>query len=180
MLSFWTAEPVNDLRQCVVDGKSAKDTAAILSSRYGRITRNACISKSHRENLKFRGDAWEHRRGEPKPRKQYRAKRPGSRRERVSVAPTPPPSVSQADHDIPVEQRKSLLELDNHTCRYPIGDVQDPGFFFCGAPEADVLEHRPYCARHSRVTRSKAYVLTDAERDRRRRWANKLNSGMTA
>jgi len=51
--------------------------------------------------------------------------------------------------DVPIEQRKSLVELTNYTCRFPYGEPGNANFFFCGKPEADLLRHRPYCRFHS-------------------------------
>jgi Bacterial dnaA protein helix-turn-helix/GcrA cell cycle regulator len=42
----------------------------------------------------------------------------------------------------------SLEELDDTTCRFPIGDPGEPGFHFCG--EAPIARY-PYCARHTRI-----------------------------
>jgi GcrA cell cycle regulator len=51
-----------------------------------------------------------------------------------------------ADADIPVAQRRSLLDLNSQTCRWPVGDPgSDDEFFFCGAPP---LTGKPYCAGH--------------------------------
>ena len=50
--------------------------------------------------------------------------------------------------EIPVEQRKTLLQLTEKTCRWPIGDPGSAEFFFCGGETANDL---PYCAYHSRV-----------------------------
>jgi GcrA cell cycle regulator len=49
------------------------------------------------------------------------------------------------DADIPVPQRRSLLESSGDTCRWPVGDPARPGFFFCGA---EPLKGKPYCAAH--------------------------------
>ncbi len=48
---------------------------------------------------------------------------------------------------IPVEQRLSLLQLNEHTCKWPIGDPLTPDFYFCGQ-HSD--EGKPYCEFHSR------------------------------
>ncbi len=45
----------------------------------------------------------------------------------------------------------SLTELDNHTCRWPLGDPKDPDFHFCGRK---VKTGQTYCEEHSAV----AYV----------------------
>lgn len=38
-----------------------------------------------------------------------------------------------------------LMELDWNTCRWPIGDVQQPGFGFCGVPS---IGGQSYCRHH--------------------------------
>lgn len=60
----------------------------------------------------------------------------------------------QADLRIPLKQRKTLLQLGNNNCHWPVGQPYNAGFFFCGAPGADVNEGRPYCAGHSKRARS--------------------------
>src|SRR5581483_11416960 len=47
----------------------------------------------------------------------------------------------------PRAPRRSLLELTDATCRWPVGDPQHPEFFFCGAPPR---ANSPYCAAHWR------------------------------
>jgi len=39
-----------------------------------------------------------------------------------------------------------LLELKEHSCRWPIGEPDQPGFGFCGCRKA---EGSPYCEHHS-------------------------------
>ena len=48
---------------------------------------------------------------------------------------------------IPVEQRLSLLQLSEQTCKWPIGDPLTPDFYFCGQHSED---GKPYCEFHSR------------------------------
>ncbi len=48
---------------------------------------------------------------------------------------------------IPVEQRLSLLQLSEETCKWPIGDPLTPDFYFCGQHSED---GKPYCDFHSR------------------------------
>lgn len=59
-------------------------------------------------------------------------------------------TTPETDLAIPAEQRKSLVELDARTCRWPVGHPLEPGFFFCGSPTADMTVGRPYCPSHSR------------------------------
>lgn len=48
---------------------------------------------------------------------------------------------------IPVEQRLTLLQLSETTCKWPIGDPLTPDFYFCGQHSN---EGKPYCEFHSR------------------------------
>ena len=48
---------------------------------------------------------------------------------------------------IPVEERLSLLQLNESTCKWPIGDPLTADFFFCGG---HAEENKPYCEFHSR------------------------------
>jgi hypothetical protein len=50
-----------------------------------------------------------------------------------------------SDARVPLAQRCELMELDLHTCRWPVGDPADSGFFFCGGR---VAAGRPYCPKH--------------------------------
>jgi GcrA cell cycle regulator len=66
------------------------------------------------------------------------------------------------DADIPHAQRRSLLELTDDTCRWPVGDPCAADFFFCGAPP---LPGKPYCAAHcaraERVDEAEAALVPD-------------------
>ena len=55
---------------------------------------------------------------------------------------------------IPVEERLTLLQLTEKTCKWPIGDPLAEDFYFCGR---DSKEDAPYCEFHSR----KAYHQMD-------------------
>jgi GcrA cell cycle regulator len=48
---------------------------------------------------------------------------------------------------IPVEERLTLLELNEQTCKWPIGDPLTTDFYFCGQHSE---EGKPYCDFHSR------------------------------
>jgi len=55
------------------------------------------------------------------------------------------------DNVVPISQRLSLLELNEATCHWPVGDPSSPEFFFCGGK---ALTSLPYCAYHSRIALS--------------------------
>ena len=54
-----------------------------------------------------------------------------------------------------------MLELNEQTCRWPVGDPGSSDFFFCGGKTITGL---PYCAYHSRVAYQPA---ADRRRDAR-------------
>jgi GcrA cell cycle regulator len=79
--------------------------------------------------------------------------------------PLPPPEpVTVDDLRIPQAQRRTLVELENHHCRFPVGEPSAADFFFCGAPTADLAGGRPYCAAHTRRTRGPRIALPVSER----------------
>lgn len=62
--------------------------------------------------------------------------------------PELPPQI--AGQDIPLEQRKSFMQLNGHDCRWPYGEVGSEGFFFCGAE----TEGASYCPTHYAQSRT--------------------------
>jgi GcrA cell cycle regulator len=73
----------------------------------------------------------------------------------------PEPEIEQYDNIIPMGQRRTLLELTEDTCRWPIGDPASSEFFFCGGKPITSL---PYCPHHSRIAYQPA---TERRKDRR-------------
>lgn len=159
----WTDERVELLKKLWADGLSASQIAAEL----GGITRNAVIGKVHRLGLS--GRAKSPSSSAPRPRKprspshMMRVSRP-SIRGNTALAHAydyePEPEPEPIENIIPIGQRRTLLELTEATCRWPIGDPGSPDFFFCGG---NVTTGLPYCAYHARV----AYQPPNARRDKR-------------
>jgi len=158
----WTDERVELLRKLWSDGLSASQIAAEL----GGITRNAVIGKVHRLGLSGRAKSASS--AAPRPRK---ARTPMLRVGRAAIrgntalahayeieAETTPGLI---ENIIPIGQRRTILELTEQTCRWPIGDPGSSDFFFCGGKTIDGL---PYCAYHSRVAYQPA---GDRRRERR-------------
>ena len=163
----WTEERVEMLKKLWADGLSASQIAAEL----GGITRNAVIGKVHRLGLS--GRAKSPSSSAPRPRK---PRAPGMLRvSRSSIRGNtalaydyvvePEPELIE----IPIEQRKNLLQLTEATCHWPVGDPGSPDFFFCGG---DANEGSPYCNYHSRVAYQPA-----SERRRERQNRPPFNRG---
>jgi GcrA cell cycle regulator len=136
----WTEEQDQYLRD-----HRGKLSSSQIGTQLG-CTRNAVIGRAHRLRLDpLRGtpNGWhdvnrvhavKRRLARPK------AKPP------VAVKLVVPPPVEDAA--IPIEQRKTFIELGPHDCRWPVGDPQEPGFFFCGAVQRDGSS---YCSAHHHV-----------------------------
>jgi GcrA cell cycle regulator len=158
----WTDERVELLKKLWADGLSASQIAAEL----GGVTRNAVIGKVHRLGLS--GRAKSPSSGMPRQHKprthMLRVARPvtrGANALALAYDMEPEPEPELIDNIIPMGQRRTLLELNENTCRWPIGDPATTDFFFCGGKP---LVGVPYCHHHSRVAYQPA---ADRRRDRR-------------
>ncbi len=160
----WTDERVELLKKLWSDGLSASQIATEL----GGITRNAVIGKVHRLGLSGRAKSTTAAVARPR---RARSSSPTLRMARVSIrgntalahayeveADAAPEAIENV---IPLGQRRTILELTEGTCRWPIGDPGDSDFFFCGGRPINGL---PYCAYHARLAYQPA---TDRRRDRR-------------
>ena len=56
-------------------------------------------------------------------------------------------TAQEAEIFIPVEERISLMQLSESTCKWPIGDPLGDDFHFCGRTSED---GKPYCEFHSK------------------------------
>jgi GcrA cell cycle regulator len=160
----WTDDRVELLKKLWSDGLSASQIAGEL----GGITRNAVIGKVHRLGLSGRAKSTSN--SAPRPRKarspahMLRIGRPSIRGNTALahaydlVTEAEPELI---DNIIPIGQRRTILELNEQTCRWPVGDPGATDFFFCGG---NTLTGLPYCAYHSRVAYQPA---SDRRRDKR-------------
>jgi len=160
----WTDERVELLKKLWSDSLSARQIAAEL----GGITRNAVTCKVNRLGLSGRAKSTSA--GAPRPRKARTSSHMlrigrGAIRGNTALAQAYEVEVEAEpeliDNIIPIGQRRTILELNEQTCRWPVGDPGSGDFFFCGGNTVSGL---PYCAYHSRV----AYQpVTDRRRDKR-------------
>jgi GcrA cell cycle regulator len=147
----WSDDRVEQLKKLWENGLSASQIAAEL----GNVTRNAVIGKVHRLGLS--GRAKSPSSAAPRQRKarpaqhMMRVARPVSRGNtalahayEVEMEPDP----IAFDNVVPMSQRLTLLELNEATCHWPVGDPSSADFFFCGGKALGGL---PYCAHHSRI-----------------------------
>lgn len=144
----WTDERVEKLKRLWAEGLSASQIATQL----GGVSRNAVIGKAHRLNLAVRSKA-----GRPRASGTSRAPRtkpavspPTSSSGLVCApyvaeaqAPTPSRAVSTV---VPTFLRLTLTDLNEHTCKWPVGDPLKDDFFFCG-----VGTEETYCGYHAKI-----------------------------
>jgi GcrA cell cycle regulator len=146
----WTDERVELLKKLWADGLSASQIAAEL----GGITRNAVIGKVHRLGLSGRAKSPSTaapRQRKPRAATMLRISRPSVRGNTALAHAYELDTEFEAEpieNVIPINQRRTLLELTEETCRWPIGDPGSAEFFFCGGKTVTTL---PYCPYHCRV-----------------------------
>lgn len=148
----------------VREGWNAGLSSGVIADQIG-MSRSAVMGKVRRLGLASRGESGSH----PVRRKRYdnsrRAALAAIKRasECVAAKIVEPPPMPMVDDEIALEQRKTLVELTNETCRWPVGDPHEPGFFFCGNPSADNQAGRPYCPWHTNMARGSAYTAQREE-----------------
>ena len=132
----WTSEKVEKLKELWSKGHTASQIAEML----GDTTRNAVIGKAHRLNLAARAPSKQHSNlSKSKEDKQTnrRSNTPMSRKAKFQSI--------LLDKNFEPENPKSLEELTESTCKWPIGHPNEEKFYFCGRkPEGDF----PYCRLH--------------------------------
>lgn len=131
----WPTADENTLRSLFAEGNSY---GLIAQKMEGRYSRSACISKVKR--LKLTREC-----AEGTIRK---APTNGNAKRRHQAVVRIAESLATPlidDIDIPEAQRRSILELSEEVCHFPIGNPGEPGFAFCGGPVAD---GSAYCRAH--------------------------------
>ena len=133
----WTPEKEEKLKDLWKKGHTASQIAEML----GDTTRNAVIGKAHRLNLEARA-----------PSKSSHTSGASSGQNKIQRRPSQQPLTRKQkfqsillDKNFEPENPKSLEELTEETCKWPIGHPNEEKFYFCGRkPESDF----PYCKLH--------------------------------
>ena len=132
----WTEEKVAKLKELWGKGNTASQIAEII----GGISRNAVIGKAHRLNLsakiKTRSAASNQNFDDSRSKTNVlRAKR-GRKSKFKSLI---------IEKDFEPENPKQLEELDENSCKWPIGHPDEKNFYFCGRSS---LKDFSYCKLH--------------------------------
>ena len=119
-MSLWTEERVKKLRELWGKGNTASQIAEII----GGISRNAVIGKAHRLNLSAKIKTRQTTKNENfKPNNEnIKLKNRLSRRNRFKSL--------LIDKDFEPENPKQLEQLDENSCKWPIGHPNEETFYF--------------------------------------------------
>ena len=129
----WTEEKVEKLKELWSKGHTASQIAEAL----GDTTRNAVIGKAHRLNLEARAPSKQSGRSSSNNKPIRRGSSPTSRKAKFQSI--------LLDKNFEPENPKSLEDLTDQTCKWPIGHPNEEKFYFCGRkPEGEF----PYCKLH--------------------------------
>tara|TARA_B100000767_G_scaffold254092_1_gene259193 strand:+ start:23 stop:523 length:501 start_codon:yes stop_codon:yes gene_type:complete len=131
----WNDEKVNKLKELWGKGSTASQIAEII----GGISRNAVIGKAHRLNLsskiKTRNTSSGQSFGSGSEENNFK-----QRQDRKSKFKS-----LLIEKDFEPENPKKLEELDESSCKWPVGHPEEKSFYFCGRSS---LKDFSYCKLH--------------------------------
>tara|TARA_B100002019_G_C21200454_1_gene563732 strand:+ start:536 stop:1027 length:492 start_codon:yes stop_codon:yes gene_type:complete len=130
----WTPEKVEKLKELWGKGSTASQIAEII----GGVSRNAVIGKAHRLNLSAKIKT---RSVNSKNNENFSVK--SGNNEKKSRKSKFKSLIIEKDFE--PENPKQLEELDENSCKWPIGHPNEEGFYFCGRSS---LKDFSYCKLH--------------------------------
>ena len=131
----WNDEKVNKLKELWGKGNTASQIAEII----GGISRNAVIGKAHRLNLSAKiktRTATSSKNFDSSLEDNYNKSKRGRKSKFRSLI---------IEKDFEPENPKQLEELDEGSCKWPIGHPDEKKFYFCGRSS---LKDFSYCKLH--------------------------------
>tara|TARA_B100001123_G_C15294134_1_gene1018540 strand:+ start:1881 stop:2372 length:492 start_codon:yes stop_codon:yes gene_type:complete len=131
---MWTDKKIEKLKELWGKGSTASQIASII----GDVTRNAVIGKAYRLNLTSKST--------PK-KTNFKSVAHPQKNESNSERKTRRSKFRSLllDKNFEPENPKSLEELNDEICRWPIGHPDEPNFYFCGRKS---MKDFPYCKLH--------------------------------
>ena len=131
----WNEEKVEKLKELWGKGSTASQIAEII----GGISRNAVIGKAHRLNLSSKiktRNASSSQNFDDSSEENSSKQRRGRKSKFQSLI---------IEKDFEPENPKKLEELDESSCKWPIGHPEEQSFYFCGRSS---LKDFSYCKLH--------------------------------
>ena len=164
----WTEEKVAKLKELWGKGNTASQIAEII----GDISRNAVIGKAHRLNLSAKIKA----RSTPSNKNFQNSIEEGSLKEKKKGRKSKFQSLI-IEKDFEPENPKKLEELDEDSCKWPIGHPEEKTFYFCGRSS---LKDFSYCKLHllyAYQPKGKKEEVTDKDEETPQYIEKKANTG---
>ena len=131
----WNEEKVLQLKELWGKGKTASQIAEII----GGLSRNAVIGKAHRLNLSAKiktRTATSNQNFENSQEQKINKVKRGRKSKFKSLI---------IEKDFEPENPKQLEELDENSCKWPLGHPDEKDFYFCGRSS---LKDFSYCKLH--------------------------------
>ena len=131
----WNEEKVNKLKELWGKGKTASQIAEII----GGLSRNAIIGKAHRLNLssKIKTRNISSNQNYNNDLEENNSKQKQGKKSKFKSL--------LIEKDFEPENPKKLEELDEDSCKWPIGHPEEESFYFCGRSS---LKDFSYCKLH--------------------------------
>ena len=163
----WNEEKVEKLKKLWGKGSTASQIAEVI----GGLSRNAVIGKAHRLNLSSKiktkntssfqsfGNNTEENNSKQKQGKRSRFK------------------SLLIENDFEPENPKKLEELDESSCKWPVGHPEEKSFYFCGRSS---LKDFSYCKLHllyAYQPKGKKEETTDKDEEATQYVDKKINTG---
>ena len=131
----WNEEKVNKLKKLWGKGNTASQIAEII----GGISRNAVIGKAHRLNLSSKIKT---RNASSSQSFDSSIEENNSKQRQVRKSKFKSLLIEK---DFEPENPKKLEELDESSCKWPVGHPEEESFYFCGRSS---LKDFSYCKLH--------------------------------
>ena len=153
---IWTDEAVEELKKMWDKGMTTGQIAKALN-----VTKNSIIGKVHRLCLTARPSPIKKSSTKDAEKKSVTSSKKTEKATSKTTETKESKKVIEKANDIVEPQKNNVVEelniplvkLDNHTCRWPLGDPKDEDFCFCGKR---IKTGQTYCEEHALI----AYVKT--------------------
>lgn len=150
---IWTDEAVEELKKMWDRGMTTGQIAKALN-----VTKNSIIGKVHRLCLTARPSPIKKTDMGVKEKKAVKKEKAVQEKNKQSEQHLKKTSTKEgetktAPKTVAENTNIPLVKLDNHTCRWPMGDPRDDDFCFCGKR---IRTGQTYCEEHAAIAYVKA------------------------